>query len=370
MKKILLIANTDWYLYRFRLLLAQTLRENGHEVILVSPAGRYVPNIQAEGFKHLCWSVSRQSINPFGEIKSIAKLFNILRQEQPDLVHLHTIKPVIYGSLAARLAKTPFTVRSITGRGYIFLGTDLRARFLRPVIKQIFRFVLQGPHGATIFENETDRQYFITSKMVRPQDTRLIQGVGVDTNFYLPLKEASGPPMVVLASRLLWDKGIDAFVDAAKILRSKTSTRFVLVGEPDPGNPASIPQETIQQWVNDGLIEWWGWQSDMRSIFAACHLVALPSLAEGVPTVLLEAAASGRAIVTTDAPGCREVVRHGVNGLLVPLRDPQALADAIQTLLENPQLRQEMGLRGREIVEKEFSSEIVIAQTLGVYDKP
>lgn len=370
MKKILLIANTDWYLYRFRLLLAQTLREKGYEVILVSPVGRYVPDIQAEGFKHLCWPVSRQSINPFLEIKSIAKLLNIFRQELPDLVHLHTIKPVIYGSLAARLARIPYTVRSITGRGYIFLGTDLRARFLRPVIKQIFRFVLQGPHGATIFENETDRQYFISSKMVRPQDTHLIQGVGVDTNFYLPHKEASGPPLVVLASRLLWDKGIDAFVDAAKILRSKTPARFVLVGEPDPGNPASIPQETLQQWVKDGWIEWWGWQSDMRSVFAACQLVTLPSLAEGVPTVLLEAAASGRAIVTTDAPGCREVVRHGVNGLLVPLRDPQALADAIQTLLENPQLRQEMGQRGREIVEKEFSSEIVIAQTLGVYDKP
>lgn len=367
MKKILLIANTDWYLYRFRLSLAQALREAGHEVLLVSPSGPYVPAIEAENFPHVTWQVGRQTLNPFGEAKAIFQLFRIYRHQKPDLVHLHTIKPVLYGSLAAKMANIPFTVRSITGRGYIFLGTDLRARFLRPIVRQFFRFALQGTPGATIFENETDLQYFLSEKLVRFQSAHLIQGVGVDTDHYTTIPETTETPLVVLASRLLWDKGVDTFVEAASLLRSRLSARFALVGGPDPGNPASIPVEVLKKWVDDGLVEWWGWQTDMRTVFEKCHLVTLPSLAEGVPTVLLEAAATGRAIVTTDAPGCREVVRHGVNGLLVPPRDPAALADALQTLLENPQLRREMGQRGREIVEREFSSEIVIEKTLKVY---
>lgn len=369
MKKILLVANTDWYLYRFRISLAKALRETGHEVLLVSPPGPYLPAIEAEGFRHLSWKVRRQTINPFGEIYAALQLLHIYHKQKPDLVHLHTIKPVLYGSLAARLAKVPFTVRSITGRGYIFLGSDLRVRLLRPLIRQIFRFALQSPSGMTIFENENDRQYFLAEKLIQPQSTCLIQGVGVDTTYYTPQTEKDETPVVVLASRLLWDKGVDTFVEAANLLTPHISARFVLVGEPDPGNPASIPTAVLKKWVDDGLVEWWGWKSDMRSVFAGCHLVTLPSLAEGIPTVLLEAAASGRAIVTTDAPGCREVVRHGVNGLLVPIRDPRALADAIQTLLENPGLRQQMGQRGREIVEQEFSSEIVIEKTIKVYER-
>jgi len=367
MKKILLVANTDWYLYRFRLSLARTLREAGNEIVLVSPKDFYVTAIESEGFRHVPWQVGRQSLNPFGEIKAVLDLLRIFRQEKPDLVHLHTVKPVLYGSLAARLAKIPFTVRSITGRGYIFLGSDLRARLLRPLIKQIFQVALQSSPGATIFENQNDRQYFISENLVRPQDTHLIEGVGVDTDYYTPLPEPQGLPVVVLAARMLWDKGVDTFVKASEILRLNFPARFVLVGEPDPGNPASIPVEVLKTWVDQGSVEWWGWQADMRKIFAACHLVTLPSLAEGIPTVLLEAAASGRAIVTTDAPGCREVVQHGYNGLLFPPRDPAALAEAIQKLLENPQLRGEMAKNGRRLVESKFSSKLVIEQTMQIY---
>lgn len=367
MPKILLISNTDWYLYHFRISLAQFLRTHGIEVILVSPAGRYVPKIKAEGFRWLEWQVSRQTVNPFEEMASVIRLIRIYRQEQPLLVHLHTIKPVIYGSLAVRFAPVSTIVRSITGRGYVFLGKDLRAKFLRVLVKIVYHFALPTGMSATIFENESDRQYYLNEKFVKPQNSYVIEGVGVDTEYYLPSSEPEGIPIVVLASRMLWDKGIGTFVDAARLLRSKISARFVLIGEPDEGNPASIGIDVLNRWVNEGFVEWWGWQADMRSVFESCHLVTLPSYGEGIPTVLLEAAASGRAIVATDVPGCRDVVVDGSTGLLVPQQDPLALAEAFEKLICDPEMRQAMGKAGRKNIERRFNTTRINEETYQIY---
>jgi len=367
MAKILLIANTDWYLYRFRISLARFLRKQGLEVILISPGGQYVSKIEAEGFRWLEWQVGRQTVNPFGEIISIFRLMRIFRREKPLLVHLYTIKPVIYGSLAARFAPVSAIVRSITGRGYVFLGQDFRAKFLRPLVKTIYRFALRIGASATIFENESDRQYFLDENFVKPDKSYIIEGVGVDVEYYLPTPEPEGIPVVVLASRMLWDKGVGTFVDTARLLRSKISARFVLIGEPDEGNPASIDSEVLRRWVDEGIVEWWGWQEDMRSVFASCHIVALPSLGEGIPTVLLEAASSGRAIVATDVPGCRDVVVDGRNGLLVPQQDPLALAKAFEKLLNNPDMREAMGKVGRESIKKRFSTARINEETYKIY---
>lgn len=369
MAKILLISNTDWYLFHFRLSLARFLRKQGMEVILVSPPGRYISEISAEGFRWLEWQVGRQTLNPFRELISVFRLIRIYRLERPLLVHLHTIKPVIYGSLAARFASDFSIVRSITGRGYVFLGQDLRAKFLRLLVKTIYRVALNSGTSATIFENESDRQYFLDENFVNPDKSFIIEGVGVDTEYYLPLPEPEGIPVVVLASRMLWDKGVGTFVDAARLLSSKVSARFVLIGEPDEGNPASIDPEVLKQWVDGGIVEWWGWQADMRSVFGSCHLVTLPSYGEGVPTVLLEAAASGRAIVATDVPGCRDVVVDGITGLLVPPQDPTALAEALKTLINNPDMRKAMGKAGREIVDRRFSTTKINNETYRIYQK-
>jgi len=366
MLKLLLIANTDWYLYRFRLSLARALRAHGMDVVLVSPGGPYVASIQAEGFRWRQWEVGRQSVNPLREIKAIADLVRIYHLEQPDLVHLHTVKPALYGSLAAHRARVR-VIRSVTGRGYVFLGNDFKAGWLRPVVKALFRFAMRS--GFTLFENETDRQYFIGEKLVKKECSDLIEGVGVDTQFYQPLPEPDGTPVVLMASRMLWDKGVETLVQAARLLQTKVKARVVLVGEPDPGNPASIAVETLQRWQAEGLVEWWGWQNDMRSAFAACHLVTLPSFGEGIPTVLLEAAACGRSIVTTDVPGCREVVQDGVNGLLVPPRDPDALAAALARLIGDPRLRGKMSLSSRKIAVDRFDSQKIIDQTLAIYQK-
>ncbi len=363
--KVLIVANTDWYIYRFRLPLARFLRSHGMDVVLVSPSGRFVPEILAEGFRWQAWEVGRQSINPFTEAQAVASLARIFRQEKPDLAHLHTIKSVLYGSLAARLAHTPSVVRSITGRGYVFLGEDIRARFLRVLVKPLYRFVMRS--GQTLFENAADRQYFLDEELVKADHTHLIEGVGVDTDHYQPLPEPEEPPVVLLATRMLWDKGVGTLVDTARLLHKEIAARIVLVGESDPGNPASIDAQTLNQWVAEGVVEWWGWQADMRAVFAASHLVTLPSLGEGIPTVLLEAAACGRPIVATDVAGCRDVVTDGVNGLLVPARDPQALAAALITLLKDKSLRLKMGTAGRNLVVERFSAQKVHEQTLSVY---
>ncbi len=365
MIKILLIANTDWYLYRFRLSLAKYLRAQGMDVAFVSPSGPYVREIEAQGFRWLEWPVGRQTINPFGEIKSVLNLLQIFRREHPSLVHLHTIKAVLYGSLAARLVKLPAVVRSITGRGYVFLGRDLRARLLKPLVKRTYRLMLKA--GATIFENQTDRQYFLDEALVHSEHSFVIEGVGVDTDYYSSLPEPEGMPTVLMAGRLLWDKGVGTFVEAARLLKQKMDVRCILVGEADPGNPASIGINVVQNWVSENIVEWWGWQADMRAVFAAAHLVVLPSLGEGIPTVLLEAASCGRPIVATDVPGCRDVVQDGVNGLLVPPNDPGALASAMLKLLLDRSLRGKMGEQGRLLVEQRFGDHHIIAQTLKLY---
>jgi len=366
-KKILLIANTDWYLYRFRSSLASFLRMQGNEVVFVSPSGRFVPDIQEQGFRWLAWQVGRQSVNPISEVEAILELAHLYSLEEPSLVHLHTIKPVIYGSLAAKIAKAPAVVHSITGRGYVFLGKDAKARLLKTLVKRIYRFALSSRSSVTIFENETDRNYFLDENLVTSRASSVIEGVGVDVEHYSYSPEPDGIPVVVLAGRMLWDKGVGTFIDAVRLLRSKVSARFILVGEPDSGNPASIDVRTLNDWVDEGVVEWWGWQADMRSVFASCHIVVLPSFGEGLPTILLEAAAAGRPIVTTDVPGCRDVIVDGSTGLLVPQQDLQELSTALERLILDPELRATMGKAGREFIVQRFSSSIINRETYRIY---
>jgi glycosyltransferase involved in cell wall biosynthesis len=195
----------------------------------------------------------------------------------------------------------------------------------------------------------------------------LIQGVGVDPIYFSPLPEPAGIPVIVLPARLLWDKGVGVLVDAARLLRQKANARVALVGEPDAGNPATVSSSTIQGWVQEGIIEWWGWQPDMRNVYTNSHIVTLPSFGEGVPTVLLEAAACARPIVTTNVAGCRDVVEDGVNGLLVPPNDAPALADALGKLIDDPALRSRMGAMGRQRVLEKYTNAIVNTATLEVY---
>jgi glycosyltransferase involved in cell wall biosynthesis len=370
MPKVLLVANTDWYLYNFRLSLAEYLREKGYEVGWVSPAGEYAARLRAAGFDWHPWHVGRKTTAPWSEAGALTRLTRIYKQQKPDLVHHFTAKPVLYGSISARLARVRVVVNAITGLGYLFLRDEAKARLLRRVVKYFFHLGLNRGHGAVIFENETDRRFFISEGLVNAARTCLIEGVGVDPERFHPHPEPGSPPTVVLPARMLWDKGVGVLVEAAHILKKDgVQARFVLVGGPDHGNPASIEEKTIQEWVGEGLVDWWGWQQDMSKVYAGSSIVVLPSFGEGVPTVLLEAAASGRAIVTTDVPGCRDVVEHGVNGLLVPAHDEKALAQALRTLIESPDMRVRMGAAGRQRVMEKYTNARINAATEGLYER-
>ena len=370
MLKVLLVANTDWYLYNFRFSLAKFLRSQGYEVVLVSPPGQYTPVFEDHHFRWIAWDLSRQAVLPWQELHSFQSLAQIYRQERPDLVHHHTIKPVLYGSIAAQRLGMENVVNSITGRGYIFLSNDPKARLLKPVAKALYRRALNHANYAVIFENDADRQYFIRQKFVPLDRTWLIYGVGVDPQRFTPAPEPEGVPVVLLSGRMLWDKGVGVLVEAARLLKQRTSVRVVLVGEPDPGNPTSIDKDTLRQWGQEGAVEYWGWQPEMNTVYARCHIVTAPTMyGEGVPTVLLEAAACGRPVVTTDMPGCREIVEDGVTGLIVPPGDPLALANALEQLISDPIRRGRMGSAARQQVILKFTAQQVNTATLAIYSK-
>jgi glycosyltransferase involved in cell wall biosynthesis len=366
--KILLIANTDWYLYNFRRALANMLRERGFEVGLVSPFGEYTSRLTELGFPWNAWEVGRKTISPIDEFMALSQLTQLYKREKPDIVHHFTIKPVIYGSWAARLAGVPRVINSITGRGYVFLADRWKARLLRPPTRAFYHIALALPNCRVIFENEEDKDYFIQQKLLRPEIASVIAGVGVDTERYFPAPEPEGVPCIVFPARMLWDKGIGVLVEAARLLRERTKARFILVGKPDHGNPTSVKESTLQKWVLEGLVEYWGWQTDMKPVYQNCHIVALPSMYEGTPTALLEAAACGKPLVTSNIAGCRTVVNDGVNGFLIPVNNASALAEALEKLIMDPALRQRMGAAGRKLVEEQFTSASVNQRTLEIYE--
>ena len=379
MSEIVLFANTDWYLYNFRRSLALALREAGHEVLLLSPPGEYGARLRALGLRWEPVPMDRRSLNPLREAAVLAHLWRLFRRERPDLVHGFTIKCAVYGSLAARLAGVPARVNAVTGMGYVFTSTDAKARALRPLVRLLMRAALDGRDARLILQNPDDVAVFEQARLVAPGQIRLIPGSGVDCVRFAPgesvgrghAPDADTPPFrVLLAARLLWDKGLAEFVDAARRLHGEgRAIDFLLAGDPDPGNPAAVPEATVHDWVAEGLLHWLGHVDDMPALFASVDVVVLPSYREGLPKGLIEAGACALPLVTTDVPGCREVVTDGVDGLLVPVRDAGALATAIARLHDDPMLAARLGAAARQRALDEFDERIVIARTQAVYQE-
>jgi glycosyltransferase involved in cell wall biosynthesis len=367
--RIVYVVNTPRFFLTHRLPVAQAARAAGYEVHVAGPDGPEIAEIAAHGLAYHRVPLARSSVAPLQELRTIRALHALYTSLQPGIVHHITLKAILYGSVAARLARVPAIVNAVTGLGYLFASNELRARVLRRIFLWIAPWVLRGQRVRTIFQNPDDRDLFVAASIVRSDASVVIRGSGVDVAAFSPSPEPEGVPMVALASRMLWDKGVGEFVDAAGRLRdSGVRARFVLVGETDPGNPSGIPVEQLRAWTENGTVEWWGHQQDMPGVLARAAIVALPSTyREGVPKVLLEAAAAGRPIVTTDTPGCREVVRDGMNGFLVPPGDAVALASALHELLRDGALRKRLGGHGRAIAESEFSIETVVTKTLNVY---
>lgn len=367
--RLLFVVTEDWYFVSHRLPLAVAARKAGYRVAVATRVQDDAAPIVDAGVELLAlqrWR--RSSVNPLRELAAVAELRRVMRCWRPDLVHLVALKPVLYGGVAARLGDVAARVNALAGLGYVFLQRSVRARLLRPLVKFAFRWMLGGERVVTIVQNPDDRELLVRERLVEASHLRLVRGSGVDLRRFAAGEPPAGRPIVLLMSRMLWDKGVGEFVEAARRARGRgVDARFVLVGDPDAENPAAILASTLRAWIDEGAVEWWGRRDDAPAVLAQASIVVLPSYREGLPKVLLEAAASGRPMVATDVPGCREVVEHGVTGLRVPPRDGGALAEAIVQLLADPARCRQMGRAARALAEREFAVETVVARTLDVY---
>jgi glycosyltransferase involved in cell wall biosynthesis len=364
--RVLFVVNADWFFLSHRLPLALAARDAGAEVIVAAADTGRAAEIESAGIRFLPLQLSRKGIGPLSEARTVAAIYRLYRAVRPDLVHHVTIKPVLYGSIAARVAGVGRVVNALSGLGYVFSGSS-RNPLLRRAVEAAYRFALRHPGSRTIFQNLDDRRLFVSRGLVDPERTVLIRGSGVNCSRFSPLPEPA-QPLVMLPARMLRDKGVEHFVEAARAVREAyPDARFVLVGPADRGNPTGVPEATLRGWAEEGVAEWWGEMSGMENVLPKASVVVLPSRREGLPKVLLEAAACGRPIVTTDVPGCREVVVHGENGFLVPWAASAELARSIVTLLASSETRERFGAAGRTMVEREFAEEIVVSQTMSLY---
>lgn len=373
-RRLLIVVNVGWFFLSHRLPIALAAKEQGYEVHVATaldPALDIDTERRLKDFGLIFHRLhfSRSGAHPLQLCRDGLALYRLFRWVRPDVIHLVTLKPVLFGGLVARLSGMNAVVFAIPGRGSVFSARGMRAALRRWIALRMYKAAYATGRTKVIIQNVEDRDYFLERGIFSPGDVRLIRGSGADVGRFVPIEQPHGVPVVVFASRMLKEKGVAHFVSAAARLKQEGFlARFVLVGEPDHGNPHSHTKEEIDSWVAAGTVEWWGFREDMHAVFAQAHIVCLPTVyGEGVPKVLIEAAACARPIVTTDTPGCRDIVRHSENGLTVPPRDIGALCAALSQLLLDAELRRAMGRRGRRIVEAEFSLDVVVQQTLDIY---
>lgn len=371
-KKVLIVSRCSWTLYNFRRnLILRVGKEGGAVQAAGASEEGYDEKIEALGVPFIPLPLERKGINPKADLVLLWTLYRWYRRERPDVVHHFTIKPVIYGSLAARMAGVPRIVNTVTGLGYVFLEGG--RTWLRTVVERLYWLALASA-DATFFQNREDKDRFVTRRLIPERRARLLPGSGVDLAFFHPDRVPSlEPPArgpVLLASRLLRQKGVYEFIEAARLVQAEQpEVRFELLGERDERNPTVVPEADLKTWVQEGVVTWHRKTDDVRPFLAQAAIVVLPSQGgEGIPRVLLEAAAMAKPVIVTDVTGCREVVENGVNGLLIPPRDPKALAAAIMCLITDHERRVRMGKAGRSKVEHEFSETMVLDQVLKVYN--
>lgn len=356
---------------RYRSGLARSAAARGLRVVVALPDAAGTAAHGGEFDIHP-FHLARLSTSPADDLRTLAALIRLYRRTRPRIVHHFGVKPALYGGLAARVAGVAAVVSTFTGLGYLFQqGGHRPSRITRGVAIAGLRHGLRSPSRYVVCQIEEDRRTLLRNGIGAPERARLIEGLGVDLERFRPVPEPPGPPVVVLAGRLLASKGVHDFVFAAEALRRRgVHARFVLLGEPDAGHPSAIPTASLERWNRSGAIEWHGWAHDIPRWLAQSHVICLPtSYGEGIPRVLMEGAAAGRSVVASDLPGCRAVVSHGETGLLVRAGDRQQLAEALATLIENPSLRARMGAAGRQRAERLFDQHRMIARYIALYEE-
>jgi len=366
--RLLFLVTADWYFCSHRLPLALAARDAGFAVTVVTQVDAHGDVIRDHGLDLVPVRFPRSARHPLADLRLLASLPRIYARVRPHVAHHVALKPVLYGAAAAALARVPVTVNAVAGLGYAFIADGGRARGWQGLLSRPLRAALRRRRAWTLLQNPDDARTLAAAGLIDPRRLYVVRGSGVDLERFEARAEPGGTPMVLLAARMLWDKGVGEFVEAARMLRGRgVRCRFVLAGDTDRDNPAAVAPERLRQWRDEGVIEWSGHRPDMPALLAEASVACLPSYREGLPKSLLEAAAAGRAMVATDVPGCREVVEDGVTGLLVPARDARALADALQALLADAPRRRAMGAAARRLAEREFAVERVVRDTLAIY---
>lgn len=366
--RILIVVNDPAFFVAQHLHLGLAARQAGFDVQVAAPEGPGVEAIVAQGFPFHPVRMWRGAIRPAQEATTLYDLVRLYRRVRPDLAYHITLKAILHGTLAARLTGIPAVVNANTGLGFTFIDDTWQGRVFQATMRAAFQMTHGHRNRMDLFLNPDDRAALLRMGMARPASSVVIRGPGVDLRQFTPAPEPSGVPVVMLAARMLWHKGVGEFVAAARLLKARgLKARFVLVGDADPGNLATITRAQLQAWQDEAVVEWWGYQHDMPAMFRRAHLVVLPSYREGLGKVLIEAAATARPLVATDVPGCREVCRAEVNGLLVPVQAVQPLAEAMARLIASPELRQRFGQKGRQIAVAEFGTDTIAMQTLSVF---
>ena len=369
-KRVLFVITEDWAFISHRLHLAEAAIKRGYEVGLLTRVTYHRDMLEARGLRVFHWCLERRSLSPTNAIQSIIQLWKTISSFRPTIIHAVAQKPVIYTGLAKKFTKHGRFVAALGGLGFIFTSKSLKARILRPPVKYFLRFSLYARASTLILQNKENIRIINNLNIISNSNIRLVRGAGVEIEKFQPSALPGGVPVVILPARMLWDKGVGEFVRVAKRIKERgRNARFVLVGDIDSHNPASVTQSQIDQWVAEGVVEKAGRQADMESVYRRASIVCLPSYNEGLPKVLLEAASCARPAVAFDVPGCREVIRDCVNGFLVEFGDEIALETAIITLIEDRSLCAKMGNEGRALVEQEFSNNMINAQTFSIWEE-
>lgn len=380
--KILFIVNAPEFFLSHRLPIAIAAKKKGYDVNIATADGDSIVDIESYGLKHYVIPISRSGINPIYELYTLASIIRLYIKIQPDLVHMVSIKPIIYGGIAARLMRVKSAVFAISGLGYVFVDKSSRSSILRHLVRFLYKIALGQKNLSAIFHNFEDREMFLKfynnpfndsseNMRLKPESALVIRGSGIDLNKFIYHQENNNQkPIVIMISRLLKDKGILEFCEAARILKNKGySANFSIVGDIDFGNPTSLSDSELRDLKNEKIVKFIGYQENVYDFLVSSNIVVLPSYREGLPKILIEAAACGRATVTTDVPGCRDAIEADKTGILVPVRDPNKLAEAVEKLINNPEMRIQYGKAGRELAKKEFSIEEVVKNHLVIYKK-
>ena len=372
-KKLLFNITEDWFFCSHFLSRALAAKKSGYTIYVCCNRNKHQSIIEKYGINFIHLPYNRKSINPFYEIIVLLRSFFIYKSIKPDIVHQIAAKPIIYGSIVAKISNVKSVINAPVGLGFVFSSSSIKAKILRPILKFLLKNSLNTHHGRNrknrvIFENNDDLNYFLEMGALKQEEAYVIRGAGVKVRKLKQKDKSSKLITISLIARMLRDKGIYEFVSAARKLKNKKiKTKFLLVGDVDTCNPASLNRKTLNNWNNEGIIEWLGWIDNIDKVLMETDILCLPSYREGLPKALLEGAAFGLPIVTTNTVGCRDVVEEGVNGFLVPIKNVDQLASRISELVNSEILRQKMGKESLKIASLKFSETLINKQTLEIY---